>query len=77
MNGTLVTLAVFPSRFEAECARERLASSKILSFVSADDAGGMRPAPFSYAFGAELVVRAEDASRSREILGMNEEAPSA
>ncbi len=49
-------------------AKQLLASFGIPSFVSADDAGGMRPAPFAYSLGAELIIREEDALKSKEIL---------
>ncbi|MBP7006050.1 DUF2007 domain-containing protein [Patescibacteria group bacterium] len=68
MASHLITIKTFPSRLEAEMAKQLLASFGIPSFVSADDAGGMRPAPFAYSLGAELIIREEDALKSKEIL---------
>lgn len=68
MASRLITIKTFSSRMEAEMAKQLLASFGILSFVSADDAGGMRPAPFAYSAGTELVVREEDAEKSISIL---------
>lgn len=68
MSSNLVTLTTFPSRLEAEMAKEKLESMGIKSFVSSGDAGGMRPSPFAYSAGAELTVREEDVPKAREIL---------
>ncbi|MBP9762024.1 DUF2007 domain-containing protein [Patescibacteria group bacterium] len=68
MSSKLVTAALFSTRFEAEVAKLVLDAAGIKSFVSADDAGGMRPAPFSYSPGAELVVREEDFQKAQELL---------
>ncbi len=68
MSTRLVTLKTFPSRLEAEIAKGKLDSFGMQSFVSADDAGGMRPAPFAYSVGAELVIKEEDAQKANSIL---------
>jgi Putative prokaryotic signal transducing protein len=64
---TLVVVRSFSDRFEAELAQSALEAAGIESIVRSDDAGGMRPA-MTFANGAELVVRREDAERADEIL---------
>jgi hypothetical protein len=64
---TLVVVRSFRDRFEAELAQSALEAAGIDSMVRSDDAGGMRPA-MTFANGAELVVRSEDAERAGEIL---------
>ena len=72
MASQLVCVATFPTRLEADLAKSLLESAGIKSFVSADDAGGMRPGVFSYTAGVELVVREEDLTRAKELLAINE-----
>ncbi|HEY2904557.1 MAG TPA: DUF2007 domain-containing protein [Vicinamibacterales bacterium] len=64
---SLVVVQSFGDRFEAELAQSALEAAGITSIVRSDDAGGMRPA-MTFANGAELVVRTEDAERAAEIL---------
>jgi hypothetical protein len=66
----LVTLYLYPSRMDAEVAKTTLDAFDVKSFISADDAGGLRAPPFSYTSGAELIVKAEDLARARELLGL-------
>lgn len=68
MGSHLLPVKFFPSRLEAEIAKGTLESAGIKAFISADDAGGMRPAPFAYSAGVELIVREEDAQSAKEIL---------
>ncbi|MBP6945152.1 DUF2007 domain-containing protein [Patescibacteria group bacterium] len=68
MKSNILTLKKFSTRLEAEMAKEVLESVGIKSFLSADDGGGMRPAPFAYSMGVELIVREEDVQRAKEIL---------
>jgi hypothetical protein len=63
----LVVVRSFRDRFEAELAQSALEAAGIDSIVRSDDAGGMRPA-MTFANGAELVVRSEDAERADDIL---------
>jgi hypothetical protein len=63
----LVVIRSFGDRFEADLAQSALEAAGIESLVRSDDAGGMRPA-LTFANGAELVVRTEDAERADEIL---------
>lgn len=67
MEDELVTVASFGDRVNAELARGLLEMEGIASMVSADDAGGMRPA-LQLTQGVRLIVRASDAERAREIL---------
>lgn len=68
MSQKLVRARVFSSRMEAEIARSLLDAYGIPSFVRADDAGGMRPAPFQFAFGVELIVREQDFIAAQQLL---------
>ena len=63
----LVVIRSFGDRFEADLAQSALEAAGIESIVRSDDAGGMRPA-LTFANGAELMVRTEDAERADEIL---------
>ncbi len=63
-DAELIVVATFRLEAEAELARGRLDEAGIESFVRSDNAGGMYP-PMD---AAALVVRAEDAARSAEIL---------
>jgi Putative prokaryotic signal transducing protein len=62
----LVTVAEFANPIEAEIAQGALEAADIESFVSADDAGGMRPS--LWLSGVRLLVREPDAARALEIL---------
>lgn len=64
----LVTVGNYFDRISAEVAKGVLDAEGIESYVSADDAGGMRPALLTGAGGAGLIVRAEDAARASELL---------
>ena len=64
---SLVVIRSFGDRFEAELAQSALEAAGIESIVRSDDAGGMRPA-MTFANGAQLVVRFEDAERADEVL---------
>ncbi len=63
----MVTIKVFNSREEAEVVRGFLASKGILSFVSADDQGGLRPS-LSFSNGVDLLVRSEDLETAKKAL---------
>ncbi|MPZ51259.1 MAG: hypothetical protein GEU79_00740 [Acidimicrobiia bacterium] len=64
----LVPLGTFASSTEAEVVRARLESHGIVAMVRQDDAGGMLP-ELSWRNGPQVVVRAEDLDRAREVLG--------
>jgi hypothetical protein len=64
----LVPVEHFRNRMEAELAKNLLAAHGIPSFVSADDAGGMRPPPFQFAAGVRLIVRSLDLIPARRLL---------
>ena len=68
MAQDLCSVRMFPTRLEAEFAKQQLVAEGIPAFVTADDAGGMRPAPFAYTSGAELVVRQKDFERAAQLL---------
>ena len=62
----LVTVATFPSAVDAEIAKGVLDEVGIESMIRSDNAGGMYPS----ISGAEFVVRAEDAEKAAEALGL-------
>ena len=68
MDKELVPVKSFRSRIEAELAQNLLAEHGIPSYVSADDAGGMRPPPFQFAAGVRLIVRSLDLIPARRLL---------
>ncbi len=68
----LVVVRTFPNKIDADLAHGALESSGIASFVSADDAGGVEPSLWT--FGVRLLVRAEDLSKAREVLGPEDSA---
>ena len=63
----LVVVETFLNRIDAEIAQGALQAADIESMVSADDAGGLRPA--LWLAGVRLMVRSADAERATEILG--------
>jgi hypothetical protein len=60
-------LATYPSRRDAEVARNRLEAHDISSFVTADDAGGMH-VEMQLTNGVKLLALEGDAAEAREIL---------
>lgn len=58
----------FGNRIEAEMAKSLLEANGIPSYVSADDAGGIRPPPFSFSPGVRLIVRSIDLIPARRLL---------
>lgn len=62
-----ITLEIFPSRHLAEMMSELLANEGVVSVVSVDDAGGLRP-DLANTLGARLRVAPEDEERARFIL---------
>ena len=66
----LVVVGTFLIQIEADIARSALEAADIESMISADDAGGLRPA--LRMSGIRLLVRAEDAKRASELLDRSE-----
>lgn len=66
MNDTAV-VATFGYRYEAEFARETLRAAGIESVLAGDDAGGAY-AGMSFTRRIQLLVRATDLDRARDIL---------
>jgi hypothetical protein len=60
----LVVISTFPSAADATIAKGVLDDADIESMIRTDDAGGMYPA----IGGADLLVRAEDRDKARELL---------
>jgi hypothetical protein len=60
----LVVISTFPSAADATIAKGVLDDAEIESMIRTDDAGGMYPA----IGGADLLVRAEDRDRARDLL---------
>lgn len=66
---TLTIVRIYSSRIEAEIAKGILASHNIASLISADDAGGMYPFPFSGSIkGVQLQINKKDLERAKELL---------
>ena len=61
----LVVLSTFRSVTDAQIVKGILDEEQIVSTIRSDNAGGMYPALDS----ADLLVRADDAERAREVLG--------
>ncbi len=68
MSAEFVPVKTFGSRMEAELAKGLLETHDIPSFIRADDAGGMRPPPFQFSIGAQLIVRSIDLIPARRLL---------
>lgn len=62
-----IVVSTFPSRMDAEVAREYLADMDIEAFVSADDAGGMHP-QLQQLHGVKLVVMDAQAENAYALL---------
>ena len=62
-----VCVKTFSNRIEANIAKGKLKSENIVSFVSADDEGGMIPFQFGKE-GVQLFVKEEDFNKAQEIL---------
>ncbi len=65
----LVTLAVYPTRSDAEIVKARLASDGIEAIVIADDEGGLNPGFYSR-YGVRVVVASRDLTDARESVGV-------
>ena len=64
---SIVTVATYRYRHEAELAKEILAGNGIESIVSADDAGGWRP-ELLMTRPVRLLVDADDLEEARDLL---------
>jgi proteasome lid subunit RPN8/RPN11 len=64
---SLVTVATFSLRHEAEIARARLVAAGIAALVQADDEGGLNPG-FYAEYGVRVVVRSEEAADAEAVL---------
>ncbi len=62
-----IVVTTFPSRMDAEVAREYLADMDIEAYVSADDAGGMHP-QLQQVHGVNLVVMDSQAENAYALL---------
>jgi proteasome lid subunit RPN8/RPN11 len=65
----LVTVAVYPTRSDAEIVRARLVSDGIEAIVIADDEGGLNPGFYSK-YGVRVVVASGDLTSARESVGI-------
>lgn len=63
-----IPIATYPSRIEAEIAKSKLDAYGVKSYITADDAGGMRPFPLQYSFGAQLFVEKSKKNSALKIL---------
>jgi len=64
----LIAVKHYRNRFEAELDKSLLEANGIPCFISAEDAGGMRPPPFQFDPGARLIVRSVDLIPARRLL---------
>lgn len=62
----LVVVGTFVNNFDAEVALSALRAAGLDVMIRADDCGGMRP--HLWMGGIEILARAEDVKRAREIL---------
>jgi Putative prokaryotic signal transducing protein len=65
-DSDLVVIRTFLNRIDAELAKGALDAADIESMISADDAGGVRPA--LWMSGVRLLVRARDAEAAENAL---------
>jgi hypothetical protein len=72
MEAELKLVTVYTNEPEALMAKERLEQAGLEAFVASDDAGGMHP-HLQLTRGVKLLVREEDMTLAREILGLEEE----
>ena len=63
----LVVVRAFANMFDAEVAKSALDAANLDAMIQADDAGGVQPGMWA-GNGVDLLVRAEDAERAKEIL---------
>ena len=66
MSDSLISVATYISHPEADIAKTALEAAGIDVLIQSDDCGGMRP--HLWVGGIQLLVRAEDAERAKEIL---------
>lgn len=67
MTATLMCVAVFPNRQEAELARSALVANHVDAMIATDDGGGAVPA-LDYTQPARVLVRESDLETARQIL---------
>jgi hypothetical protein len=58
----------YSSRIEANIAKGLLESNGIIAQISADDAGGAYPFPFTITVGVKLQVECKDLQKAKKIL---------
>ncbi|NLE11605.1 MAG: DUF2007 domain-containing protein [Actinobacteria bacterium] len=66
-----IVLRCFTTTFEAGIAQALLQAAGIDSVVRSDDAGGTNPS-VAFSRGAELLIRAKDATQAREVLASDD-----
>ena len=71
----LAAVQAFATQVDADLAKSLLESAGIDAMIQADRAGGMRDHLAWSGFGFKLLVREEDASSAREILGIANSVP--
>ncbi len=63
----IVVLREYPNELDAAIDREHLDSNGIISFISKDDAGGMRP-HLQFTLSVRLLIHEKDRERAIEVL---------
>jgi hypothetical protein len=70
MSGSdLIVVHTFGNRQEAELAKSALDAAEIDAFVRSDDGGGMERGLWA-GNGVQVIVRAEDAEKARDVLDL-------
>jgi len=67
-NEKLVAVGTYSNKIDADLAQGALEAADIDAMVTADDAGGQQPG-LLMGKGVQVLVRAEDVERAKEILG--------
>ena len=73
-DSDLVVIRTFGTQLDAEVAKSALEAANLDAMIKADDAGGVQPGMWA-GNGVELLVRAEDAERAKEILNTSARDP--
>jgi hypothetical protein len=66
-----VTIKTYKFRPPAELDKSVLESQEIPSVIASDDAGGMRPFPFSFQYGIWLKVPKSSVTKAKQILSIS------
>ena len=69
MKDDLIVLMNFSTRVQAMIVQSKLSAFGIMSYIQADDAGGLYPFPGRSGFGqVKLIIRKTDYIKARKII---------